>query len=192
MALEQPETNSNGSNSHYLLYIVVVYDDKNLETESFKKLENSRVGFLFDLQVSPHCCTEQKVLNNELSELRNRILKHLNTKVPSQTEPLPIIFIGIGLGALVTMQFVVSHENWIPMGAVLTSVPRHSSTWEHSHFQRWYKKLQEREDEAFGPFKRLLLDFNRRCRHDRIRFSCVSQELLEGEESKLVPRIRAS
>lgn len=193
MASQQPDTNSNGLNSH-LLYIVVVYDDEKLNIEHFKKPENPRVGFLFDLQVNLHCCTEPNVLKYESDKLHSRIITDLDlkTEVPSQTKPLPIIFIGLGLGALVTMQFVVSYENWIPMGAVLTSVPRHSSTWEHSHFRKWYKKLREREDEAFGAFKRLLLDFNNRCRHDRIRFSCVSQEVLEGEESKQVPRIKAS
>jgi hypothetical protein len=188
---QQPDANSNELNSH-LLYIAIVYDDKKLNIEPFKKPENPRVGFLFDLQVSVHCCTEQKVLNDESDKLRSRILEHPKIKELSQTKSLPIIFIGLGLGALVTMQFVVSYENWIPMGAVLTSVPRHSSTWEHSHFRRWYKKLQEREDEAFGAFKRLLLDFNCRCRQDRIRFSSVSQEVLEGEESKQVPRVKAS
>jgi hypothetical protein len=191
MTSQQPDTNSNGLNSH-LLNIVVVYDDKNLNIEPFKKPENSRVGFLFGPQVSPHCCTEQKVLNDELGKLRSGILEHLGAEEPSQTEPLPIIFIGLGLGALVTMQFVVSCKNWIPMGPVLTSVPRHSSTWKHSHFQTWYKKLQEREDETFGAFKRLLLNFNHCCRRDRIRFSCVSQEVLEEEESEQVPRIKAS
>lgn len=197
MTSQQPDTNSSGSNSP-LLYIVVVYDDEKLDIESFfKKPENSRVGFLFALLVSVNCCTEKEVLNNESGKLHSSILAsgildHLKTKQPSQTKPLPIIFIGLGLGALVTMKFIVSYEDWIPMGAVLTSVPRHSSTWEHPHFRRWYKKLREREDETFGPFKRMLLDFNHRCRHDRIRFSCVSQEVFEGEESKQVPRIKAS
>jgi hypothetical protein len=190
MASQQPDANSNGLNGP-LLYIVIVYDDKKLNIEPFKKPENPRVGFLFDLLVSVRC-TEQKVLENESGELRRRILERLKIKEPSQTKPLPIIFIGLGLGALVTMKFVVSNENWIPMGAVLTSVPRNSSTWEHPHFRRWYKKLQERDDEVFGAFKRLLLNFNHRCRHDRIRFSCVSQEVFEGEESKQVPRIKAS
>lgn len=188
MTSQQLDTNSNGLNSH-LLNIVIVYDDNGLNIEPFKKPDNPRVGFLFDLQVSLHCCTEQKVLDDESGKLHSRIMEHLKIKEPSQAEPLPIIFIGLGLGALVIMQFVASYKNWIPMGAVLTSVPRHSSTWKHPDFQRWYEKLKEREDEAFGAFKRLLLDFNHRCRDDRIRFSCVS---LEGEESKQVPHIKAS
>ena len=188
MTSQQPDTNSNGSNNP-LLYIVVVYDDKGLNIEPFKKPDNPRVRFLLDLQVSLSCCTEQKVLKDESGELHSRILKHLKIKEPSQTEPLPIIFIGIGLGALVTMQFVLSYEKWIPMGAVLTSVPTHSSTSAHPHFRGWYEKLKEREGEAFGAFKRLLTNFNHHCRRYRIRFSCVS---LEGEESKQVPRIKAS
>jgi hypothetical protein len=192
MTSQQPDTNSNESNSH-LLYIVVVYDDeelcRKLYNESFKKPDNPRVGFLFSHQVNLDCCTEQKVLKDESSTLCVRILEHLKIKEPSQTEPLPIIFIGLGLGALVTMQFVLSYEKWIPMGAVLTSVSRNSSTWGHPHFPGWYGKLKEREDEAFRAFKYLLISFNDRCRQDRIRFSCVS---LEGEESKQVSRIKAS
>jgi hypothetical protein len=190
MTSRQPNTNSNGLNSH-LLYIVVVYDDKELNIESFKKPDNPRVGFLFDLHVSLDCCTEQRVLKDESGKLRSRILEYVETGEPSQTEPspIPIIFIGLGLGALVTMKFVVSCKKWIPMGAVLISVPRHSSTRKHPHFLGWYEKLKKREDEAFGAFKRLLIDFNHRCRHDRIRFSCVS---LEGEESKQVPRVKAT
>lgn len=189
MASQQPDINSNGLNSH-LLHIVVVYDDKELCkklcNEPFK---NSRVGFLFSLQVNLDCCTDQKVLNDESGRLCSLILKHLETKEPSQTEPLPIIFIGLGLGALVTMQFVLSYEKWIPMGAVLTSVSANSSTRGHPHFLRWYEKLKRREGEAFGAFKDLLIKFNDRCRRDRIRFSCVS---LEEEESKQASRIKAS
>jgi hypothetical protein len=191
MTSQQPDTNSNGSNSH--LYIVVVYDDKELcqklYNESFKEPDNPQVKFLFSLPVNLNCCTEQKVLDDESRKLCSLILEHPETKELSQTEPLPIIFIGLGLGALVTMQFVLSYENWIPMGAVLTSVSPNSSTRGHPHFLRWYGKLKEREGEAFRAFKDLLIKFNDRCRRDRIRFSCVS---LEGEESKQASRIKAS
>jgi hypothetical protein len=129
------------------------------------------------------------VLNDESRKLCSLILEHLEIKEPSQTEPLHIIFIGLGLGALVTMQFVLSYKKWIPMGAVLTSVPPKSSTLRHPQFPRWYGKLKEREDEAFRAFKDLLINFNDRCRRDRIRFSCVS---LEGEESKQVSRIKTN
>jgi hypothetical protein len=191
MTSQQPDSNSNRSNSH-LLYIVVVYDDeelcRKLYNESFKEPDNRQVRFLFSHKVNPKC-TEQEVLNEESRNLRSRILEHPETKELSQTEHLPIIFIGLGLGVLVTMQFVLSYEKWIPMGAVLTSVSPNSSTRRDPHFLRWYGKLKEREDEAFGAFKDLLINFNNRCRRDRIRFSCVS---LEGEESKQASRIKTS
>jgi hypothetical protein len=92
----------------------------------------------------------------------------------------PVIFVGIGFGALVVMDTILRTKNSIPMGAVMTSVTRDGATARSDEFKRWYAGLKQ--GGGNGDMKmltQLLDDFNRHCHREHIRLSCISRDINE-------------
>jgi hypothetical protein len=174
--------------------ILIVYDDGDLNVSSFEEsvTQNPRIGVIQkllvhpDLLINPDGHLDQEKLNEETQDLCGRINGSSMTKTTRYEQLyLPVIFIGIGVGAIVTMNYLVENMNVVPMGVMLISNTFSSPIRKRFSFKSWYKRLENRKDEESKNFKDLLQKFNSHCRSERIRVSCMAPQALEGEESNL-------
>jgi hypothetical protein len=134
-----------------------VYERDEDEIQWLKELKIPKVGFL-----KPHRIGLQfellKKANavEELCKKSSALIKYINSDdVKHTTDPKnsgrypPIIFVGLGFAALVTMKAVLS-EQLIPMGIVVSSVFKDSAVGRSAEFKTWYENLTElakKEDE---------------------------------------------
>jgi hypothetical protein len=168
------ECNSNES-QRLLFMILVLYDDKDLDISSLEEgltEKNPRIGVIPKLLVPTGFINSDGDLDTvkikkETVHLGRRIDDSPSIKATGYKESyLPVIFIGIGAGAVVTMQYLTQNTKVVPMGVVLISVP--------------FQSLIQVQG---GKGANLLKAINGRCRSERIRFSCMARRDLKVEES---------
>lgn len=168
-----------------LYHVLVVYEGVYKDIESLKGLQSSKVGWL-----EPHCIeadflgTENSVVKSceKYSGLTERI-KTMTNRKDGGSYP-PIIFIGLGFGALVTMNAVIS-EKLTPMGVVVSSVSPDWTTGQSIKFKTWYNNLIKPENPDLGDLKRVLCKFNNYCRSERVRFSYVFHQREESNNESI-------
>jgi hypothetical protein len=93
----------------------------------------------------------------------------------------PIIFIGLGFGALIAMET----EKLTPMGVVVSSSSPDSTTGQSIKFKTWYNNLAKQENPELGDLKSMLRTFNNYCRSERVRFSYVFRQREESNNESL-------
>lgn len=184
--------------------VLGVYDNDPQEIKWLAQFQDPSVEIL------PHHCINLDLsclkngkaiaeLRKKSKNLREYVKEIIEERKFTGSDPYPpIIFLGLGFGAVVAMNALLEdHEPILtPMGMVMCSVSSEGTTGKSEEFRMWYKKLtaeagpgradiaQTASDMEVAQDKNtdlsdlvsLLYEFDEHCRLERVRFSYVIRD----------------